>query len=62
MRVEQLQRHGARYPTDRSYGAAFDVYQKLKKVDAYLDPRLGFIKSWDWTLGKDDLVPFGAAQ
>lgn len=59
---KQLQRHGARYPTDRSYDATFKVYQRLKNVEAYLDPRLNFIKSWDWTLGKDLLVPFGAAQ
>lgn len=35
---------------------------KLQSAEEYLDPKLDFLKSYTYSLGTDDLVPFGAMQ
>lgn len=59
----QLQRHGARYPTDGPSGNIQDAVKKLQDAGPYKgNATYGFIDSYTYTLGLDDLVPFGAAQ
>jgi len=36
--------------------------KKLKRAKKFKDPKLAFVKEYEYTLGVDDLVPFGAAQ
>lgn len=57
----QLQRHGARYPT-KSKGK--DMKAALKKIQSAssFSSELSFIPDFEYTLGKDDLVPFGAQE
>jgi hypothetical protein len=60
--IAQLQRHGARYPT---LGAAIDIagaLTKLMAVTTYKDPKLEFLKTYEYILGVEDLVPFGAQE
>ncbi|KAJ7112415.1 acid phosphatase [Mycena crocata] len=60
--VNILQRHGARFPT---IGAALFIVSavwKLKSVDAYTHPSMEFLSSFEYSLGVNDLVPFGALQ
>ncbi|KAJ6618846.1 histidine phosphatase superfamily [Mycena sp. CBHHK59/15] len=60
--VNILQRHGARFPT---FGAAVSIasaVQKLQSVDVYTHPAMDFLPSFVYTLGINDLVPFGAQQ
>ncbi|KAK1222932.1 hypothetical protein PQX77_014209 [Marasmius sp. AFHP31] len=58
-----LQRHGARYPTT---GAAMMIVSAVSKLlnvkDDVQDPKLAFLKSYEYDLGTDDLVPSGAQQ
>lgn len=59
--VNILQRHGARYPT-KSKGK--DMKAALKKIQSAssFSSELSFIPDFEYTLGKDDLVPFGAQE
>ena len=59
----QLQRHGARYPTDGPSGNIQDAVKKLQDAGPYTgNATFGFIDAYTYTLGLDDLVPYGAAQ
>ncbi|KAJ7137743.1 histidine phosphatase superfamily [Mycena epipterygia] len=60
--VNILQRHGARFPT---LGAALYIVsavQKLQTVEVYAHPAMEFLSSFEYSLGINDLVPFGAQQ
>ena len=57
----QLQRHGARYPTKGAQADMLTVLNQLKSAKTYLNPLL-FLKSYEFDLGTDDLVYFGAQQ
>ncbi|KAJ7461520.1 phytase [Mycena latifolia] len=60
--VNILQRHGARFPT---LGASLNIVSavwKLQSVDAYTHPAMEFLPSFDYALGVNDLVPFGALE
>ncbi|KAL7279575.1 hypothetical protein ACG7TL_005975 [Trametes sanguinea] len=60
--VHILQRHGARYPNaedGQNYSRAVD---HLASADKFRDKRLKFLKEYEYDLGADDLVPFGASQ
>ncbi|TFK24698.1 phytase [Coprinopsis marcescibilis] len=57
-----IQRHGARFPTSGSDSRIRGALEKLQSANAYLDPRLSFLKDYRYQLGLDDLVPFGAFQ
>ena len=35
---------------------------KLKQAKEFNNPNLTFVSQYEYTLGTDDLVPFGAAQ
>ncbi|KAI0089281.1 phytase [Irpex rosettiformis] len=60
--VNIIQRHGARYPTSGATRGILSALAKLKNVTNFTDSRLDFIKTFQYTLGKDDLVQFGADQ
>jgi hypothetical protein len=57
-----LQRHGARYPEKAAAKAIKKSVKKLKRAKNFKDPKLAFVDQYEYTLGIDDLVPFGAAQ
>ena len=57
--VYQLQRHGARYPNhDDDYEVAVQRLQSAEK----LHDDLKFVRDYEYTLGADDLLAFGAQQ
>ncbi|KAH0840375.1 histidine phosphatase superfamily [Lanmaoa asiatica] len=60
--VVQLQRHGARYPEKAAAKAMRKSLEKLKRAKKFKDPKLAFVNQYEYALGIDDLVPFGAAQ
>ncbi|KAH7923634.1 acid phosphatase [Leucogyrophana mollusca] len=60
--IVQIQRHGARYPTDNASADIKKTLKKLKKATAYKDKSVKFLHKYKWGLGENDLVPFGAAQ
>ena len=39
-----------------------DALSKLQSAEEYLDQKLDFLKNYTYSLGTDDLVPFGALQ
>ncbi|KAF5321068.1 hypothetical protein D9619_000136 [Psilocybe cf. subviscida] len=59
--VNILQRHGARYPTSGATTRFKAVVAKLASAASF-DPELAFLAKYKYTLGKDDLIPFGAFQ
>ncbi|KAJ2983667.1 hypothetical protein NUW54_g10609 [Trametes sanguinea] len=60
--VHILQRHGARYPTSGAATRIEAAIAKLKAANGYTDPLLAFVDKYTYSLGHDDLVPFGATQ
>ncbi|KAF7344135.1 Acid phosphatase [Mycena venus] len=60
--VNLLQRHGARFPTSGAATTIISGVKKLQSVQNYTDPRLDFLKTFTYSLGVADLVPFGAHQ
>ncbi|KAF8549949.1 acid phosphatase [Imleria badia] len=62
IQVNLLQRHGARYPTTSSGKAIQKSVKKLQGAAEFKDPNLTFVSQYEYTLGTDDLVPYGAAQ
>ncbi|KAJ7749579.1 phytase [Mycena maculata] len=60
--VNILQRHGARFPTSGASINIVSAVQKLQNADAYGHPAMEFLSSFVYTLGTNDLVPFGAVQ
>ncbi|KAF9522116.1 histidine phosphatase superfamily [Crepidotus variabilis] len=60
--VNIIQRHGARYPTSQAGPHIQAAVAKLQSVSEYKDKRLDFLKNYTYTLGVEDLVPFGALE
>lgn len=60
--LSQLQRHGARFPTSGAGKQIQSAVNKLLSVPEFKDHRLNFLHSFQYDLGADVLVPFGAAQ
>ena len=58
----QLQRHGARYPNEEDGIIYSDGVKHLMEANKFTDKRMKFLKNYEYDLGADDLVPFGAAQ
>ncbi|KAF8165911.1 phytase [Crassisporium funariophilum] len=58
----QIQRHGARFPTSGATEGILAAVAKLKSATHHTDPRLDFLTNYTYTLGINDLVPFGALQ
>ncbi|KAI0671267.1 acid phosphatase [Trametes maxima] len=58
----ELQRHGARYPNAEDGEIYARGVEHLAAADKFKDKHLKFLKEYEYTLGADDLVPFGAAQ
>ncbi|KAI0823286.1 acid phosphatase [Trametes gibbosa] len=60
--VNILQRHGARYPNAEDGESYATGVEHLSSAEKFRDKRLKFLKEYEYQLGADDLVPFGAAQ
>ncbi|KAJ6485453.1 acid phosphatase [Mycena vitilis] len=60
--IDQVQRHGARFPTSGAATTIVSAISKLQGVQNYTDARLDFLKTFTYSLGVADLVPFGAQQ
>ncbi|RDX44136.1 acid phosphatase [Lentinus brumalis] len=60
--VNILQRHGARYPNADDGEQYSKAVEHITSADKFADKRLKFLKGYEYELGADDLVPFGAAQ
>ncbi|KAI0941117.1 hypothetical protein AcV7_002762 [Taiwanofungus camphoratus] len=60
--VNILQRHGARYPTKSASKAIKKALKKLQGAKKFTDPQMYFLHNFTYSLGKDDLVPFGATE
>ena len=58
----QLQRHGARYPNAEDGELYSRAVDHITAAEKFADKRLKFLKDYEYELGADDLVPFGAAQ
>ncbi len=58
----QLQRHGARFPNAEDGENYAQAVEHLAAADKFRDKRLKFLEKYEYELGADDLVPFGAAQ
>ncbi|PPQ92757.1 hypothetical protein CVT25_003866 [Psilocybe cyanescens] len=60
--VNIIQRHGARFPTSGATTRILTAVKNLQSASHFLDPRLDFLHNYTYTLGKDNLIPFGALQ
>lgn len=60
--VNILQRHGARFPTSGATQGIVAALAKIQSVPQFDDPALQFLKTFKYTLGTNDLVPYGAEQ
>ncbi|KAI0686380.1 phytase [Cytidiella melzeri] len=60
--IDQLQRHGARFPTSGAATKIQAALAKLQTVTKFTDSRLDFVKSFTFNLGTDNLVKFGTDQ
>ncbi|KAG2012915.1 hypothetical protein CC2G_009864 [Coprinopsis cinerea AmutBmut pab1-1] len=60
--VNIIQRHGARFPTVGANERIRGALSRLQSAHTYLDPRLEFLKEYEYPLGVNELVPFGAFQ
>ncbi|EIW52336.1 acid phosphatase [Trametes versicolor FP-101664 SS1] len=60
--VNILQRHGARFPNAEDGENYAQAVEHLAAADKFRDKRLKFLEKYEYELGADDLVPFGAAQ
>ena len=58
----QLQRHGARYPSKSDGKAIKKSVEKIQGASEFNSSNLTFVSDYEYTLGTDDLVAFGAAQ
>ena len=59
---EQLQRHGARWPTVNSGNDMKAAVKKLKRAKHYKEDYLKFLKHFHLDLGEESLLPLGAKQ
>ncbi|KIM38767.1 hypothetical protein M413DRAFT_241634 [Hebeloma cylindrosporum] len=60
--VNIIQRHGARFPTSGATTRIKVAIKKLQSATHYTDLPLAFLVNYTYSLGKDNLVPFGALQ
>ncbi|KAJ7885122.1 phytase [Mycena olivaceomarginata] len=60
--ISQLQRHGARLPTEHQTEDILPGVQKLQSAEFYTDSRLDFLDTFVYSLGENLLVPLGAIQ
>ncbi|KAI0738844.1 histidine phosphatase superfamily [Daedaleopsis nitida] len=58
----RLQRHGARYPNADDGETYSNAVTHLTSAQKFADKHMKWLKGYEYELGADDLVPFGAAQ
>jgi len=59
---EQLQRHGARWPTTNSAEDMKAAVKKLKRAKHYKEDYLEFLENFYLDLEEESLLPLGAKQ
>ncbi|TFY68545.1 hypothetical protein EVJ58_g941 [Rhodofomes roseus] len=59
--IDQLERHGARYPKKSPTKKIKSALKKLQKV-TITETSMQFISNFTYDLGEDDLTPYGALQ
>lgn len=59
--VQMISRHGARFPT-KGKGGKYQTLLKKLKDKATLTGKAAFLKSYEYTLGTESLVPFGEQE
>ncbi|KAH9948287.1 acid phosphatase [Amylocystis lapponica] len=60
--ITQLQRHGARYPNEDDGVEYRKSVERLGSARKFIDSRLDFLGDYEYTLGEELLIPFGATQ
>ncbi|KAL2818824.1 histidine phosphatase superfamily [Aspergillus cavernicola] len=60
--AQVLSRHGARYPTEKKSKAYAELISAIQGNATYFSGRYTFLKSYNYTLGADDLTVFGEDQ
>ncbi|KAH9981123.1 acid phosphatase [Lactifluus volemus] len=60
--ISQLQRHGSRWPTTNSGAEMKSAVHKLQRAKHYKEDYLTFLKTFEWDLKVNDLLPLGAKQ
>ncbi|KAI9931031.1 hypothetical protein MW887_010686 [Aspergillus wentii] len=60
--VQVLSRHGARYPTSSKGKKYAGLVAGIQRNAKSLTGKYAFLNDWNYTLGQDDLTPFGENQ
>jgi hypothetical protein len=60
--INILQRHGARYPDNKLDKRMRNALSKIQKASTFKDNRMKFIGDFEYKLGAEDLVEFGADE
>ncbi|KAI0089102.1 phytase [Irpex rosettiformis] len=60
--VNILQRHGARFPTAGAAARILAALSKIQSATSFNDPNLEFLRNYEYALGTDDMVPYGAEE
>ncbi|GFF29101.1 3-phytase A [Aspergillus udagawae] len=60
--VQVLSRHGARYPTSSKSKKYRKLVTAIQKNATSFKGKFAFLKTYNYTLGADDLTPFGEQQ
>ncbi|KAF7122464.1 hypothetical protein CNMCM5793_000489 [Aspergillus hiratsukae] len=60
--VQVLSRHGARYPTSSKSKKYKGLVTAIQKNATSFKGKFAFLKTYNYTLGADDLTPFGEQQ
>ncbi|KAL1748694.1 histidine phosphatase superfamily [Schizophyllum fasciatum] len=60
--VDQIQRHGARYPTDGATERIQAALAQFDNVTEFKDEKVAFVESYEYDLGVSSLIAFGARQ
>ncbi|KAJ5996284.1 Histidine phosphatase superfamily clade-2 [Penicillium canescens] len=60
--VQVLSRHGARYPTASKSAKYEALIDKIQANATAFKGKMKFLRSYNYTLGSDDLTPFGERQ
>lgn len=61
MTVQQLQRHGTRFPTEKNSKRIKEPVKKLVHAGSH-SKKYQFLREFEWDLGVDDLLPLGAKE
>jgi len=60
--VNLLHRHGARFPTAKNGAKLNTTVSQFSKATSFSNPNMTFLGNYTYTLGAENLVPFGAQE